>query len=86
MIHSMTGYGKGIAESPTAKITVEIKSLNSKQLDLLTRIPAVLREREMHMRSRMASVLCRGKVEASVSVEYLGNTATWSITNDVVRT
>ena len=85
MIHSMTGYGKGIAESPTAKITVEIKSLNSKQLDLLTRIPAVLREREMHMRSRMASVLCRGKVEASVSVEYLGNTATSSINIDVVR-
>ena len=46
MIHSMTGFGKAITELPNRKITVEIKSLNSKQLDLSTRIPAIYREKK----------------------------------------
>lgn len=65
----MTGFGKAIVELPTKKITVEIKSLNSKQLDLSLRVPPTLREHEMELRNIIARSLERGKVEASVYVE-----------------
>lgn len=81
----MTGYGKGVAESETAKITVEIKSLNSKQLDLLTRVPAVLREKEMTMRQAIAAALTRGKVEATVTLDYLEEQTGVSININAVR-
>ena len=71
MIQSMTGFGKGIAELPNKKIIVEIKSLNSKQLDLSTRIPSLYREKEMDIRSEVARRLERGKVELSVRVENI---------------
>ena len=71
MIQSMTGFGKGIAELPNKKIIVEIKSLNSKQLDLSTRIPSLYREKEMEIRSEVARRLERGKVELSVRVENI---------------
>lgn len=69
MLLSMTGFGKAIVELPTKKITVEIKSLNSKQLDLSLRVPPTLREHEMELRNIIARNLERGKVEASVYVE-----------------
>ena len=65
----MTGFGKSIVELPSKKITVEIKSLNSKQLDLSLRVPPTLREHEMELRNIIARSLERGKVEASVFVE-----------------
>lgn len=69
MIKSMTGYGKAVGEYEGRKITVEVKSLNSKQLDLLTRIPAVYKEKEMALRNELAQVVERGKVEFTISVE-----------------
>lgn len=69
MLLSMTGFGKAIVELPTKKITVGIKSLNSKQLDLSLRVPPTLREHEMELRNIIARNLERGKVEASVYVE-----------------
>lgn len=69
MLLSMTGFGKAIVELPTKKITVDIKSLNSKQLDLSLRVPPTLREHEMELRNIIARNLERGKVEASVYVE-----------------
>lgn len=69
MIQSMTGFGKTIAELPTRKITVEIKSLNSKQLDLSARIPAIFRDKEMEIRSLIAQRLERGKVDLNIYVE-----------------
>lgn len=69
MLLSMTGFGKAIVELPTKKITVEIKSLNSKQLDLSLRVPPTLREHEMELRNIIARNFERGKVEASVYVE-----------------
>lgn len=69
MLLSMTGFGKAIVELPTKKITVEIKSLNGKQLDLSLRVPPTLREHEMELRNIIARNLERGKVEASVYVE-----------------
>ena len=58
----MTGFGKFTAELPTKKVTVEIKALNSKQLDLSTRLPSVYKEMEMQIRSQLLASLERGKV------------------------
>ncbi|MCD7710846.1 MAG: DUF1732 domain-containing protein, partial [Porphyromonadaceae bacterium] len=69
MIYSMTGFGKAIVELPHRKITVEIKSLNSKQLDLSTHIPQIYKELEMDIRAEIAQKLERGKVEFSIQVE-----------------
>lgn len=69
MILSMTGFGKAVVEIPNKKITVEIKSLNSKQLDLSARIPAIYREKELELRNHIASRLERGKVDLTVYVE-----------------
>ena len=69
MIYSMTGFGKAIVELPYRKITVEIKSLNSKQLDLSTRIPQIYKELEMDIRSEIARQLERGKVDFSIQIE-----------------
>lgn len=69
MIRSMTGFGKSIIDFPGKTITVEIRSLNSKQLDLNFRTPAVYREKEMVARALIAQKLERGKVDVSISVE-----------------
>ena len=69
MIQSMTGYGKAVVAFKEKKIHVEIKSLNSKQLDLNTRIAPLYREKEMEMRQMGAEALIRGKVDMSVWVE-----------------
>ena len=69
MIQSMTGYGKAVVAYKDKKIHVEIKSLNSKQLDLNTRIAPLYREKEMEMRQMVAEAIIRGKVDMSVWVE-----------------
>ena len=69
MIQSMTGYGSNVVAYKDKKIHVEIKSLNSKQLDLQTRIAPLYREKEMEMRQMVAEALIRGKVDMSVWIE-----------------
>ena len=69
MIQSMTGYGKAAVTFGDKKINVEIKSLNSKALDLSTRIAPLYREKEMEIRNRIAKVLERGKVDFSLWIE-----------------
>ena len=69
MIQSMTGYGNVVVAYKDKKIHVEIKSLNSKQLDLQTRIAPLYREKEMEMRQMVAEALIRGKVDMSVWIE-----------------
>ncbi len=69
MIQSMTGYGKAMAAYKDKKIHVEVKSLNSKALDLSTRIAPVYREREMEIRQTVAKALVRGKVDVSIWIE-----------------
>lgn len=71
MIRSMTGFGKAVCELPTKKIHIEIKSLNSKQLDLNTRIPTIYREKELDLRSELARQLQRGKVDITLFVESI---------------
>ncbi len=65
----MTGFGKASAETASKKITAEIKSLNSKQLDLTVRIPYTFRENELEVRNTVGHVLERGKIDVSISVE-----------------
>ncbi|NDV58999.1 YicC/YloC family endoribonuclease [Bacteroides sp. 519] len=69
MIVSMTGYGKAIAELPDKKVIIEIKSLNSKAMDLFTRIAPAYREKEMELRNEISKILERGKVDLSLWVE-----------------
>lgn len=69
MIQSMTGYGKAVVAYKEKKIHVEVKSLNSKQLDLNTRIAPLYREKEMEMRQMVAEALVRGKVDFCVWIE-----------------
>ena len=69
MIQSMTGYGKAVVAFKDKKISAEIKSLNSKQLDLQTRIAPLYREKEMEIRQMIAAALERGKVEFALWIE-----------------
>ena len=69
MIHSMTGYGKATAELGGKKVTVEIKSLNSKQFDLYTRIPHIYKEKEISLRNDLSKILERGKIDLYINVE-----------------
>ncbi len=71
----MTGFGRGSASSADRKVTVEIKSLNSKQLDLFMRVPSCFRELEIDARTAIAPMLERGKVEMSATVENVGPAA-----------
>ncbi|MBR5068319.1 MAG: YicC family protein [Bacteroidales bacterium] len=75
MIQSMTGFGKATAEIANKKVTVEIKSVNSKQLDLMAKICPQYREREMEFRQLVQRKMQRGKVELSVSSEVLEGSA-----------
>lgn len=69
MLYSMTGFGKSVTDIPGKKITVEVKSLNSKQIDIAARVPSSLREYELQMRNNLVRILERGKVDLTVYVE-----------------
>lgn len=86
MTQSMTGYGKGEALVGTKKITVEIRSLNSKQLDMSIKSPAVFREREQYVRSEVSRRLQRGKVDVYVTVENTKAEAALPINIPVFKT
>lgn len=75
MILSMTGFGKAVVEMNDKKITAEIKSLNSKQLDLTIRIPQQYRECELPLRSLVAAELERGKVDLAITIESNAGTS-----------
>ena len=81
----MTGYGKAVCEMPDKKITVELKSLNSKQMDLSMRLSNIYREKELDMRSMITAELTRGKVDASVYVEQTGSDRVGQINKPVVE-
>ena len=72
MLLSMTGFGKSVVTIPGKKITVELKSLNSKQFDMSARIPSAYRELELEIRRRIAARLERGKVDMLCTVEHIG--------------
>lgn len=85
MIHSMTGYGKAVLQLPSKKLTIEIKSLNSKNLDLNTRMPSVYREKELDIRKLIANQLERGKVDFSIFLEVTGEETSTQLNTPVVK-
>jgi len=85
MIKSMTGYGKAIAETPQKKITIEIKSLNSKQLDLNTKMPWLYKEKETEIRNLISQRLDRGKIDFSIYCDMLDNDVVTVINKTAVR-
>ena len=85
MLKSMTGYGKSVCELENKKVTIEIKSLNSKQLDVSVRMPGHYKEKEIILRNEISKQLARGKVDASVFVESINTTNTPIINQDVVK-
>ncbi|MGB6267902.1 MAG: YicC/YloC family endoribonuclease [Olleya sp.] len=85
MIYSMTGYGKSVLQLPTKKITIELKSLNSKNLDLNARMPSIYREKELDLRKLIAKKLERGKVDFSIYVETTADDTSTQINAPVVK-
>ncbi|WP_430411196.1 YicC/YloC family endoribonuclease [Kordia sp.] len=84
MIKSMTGFGKSVEQLPSKKITIELKSLNSKSLDLNARIPSYYREKELSMRKLIAASLLRGKIDFSLYVEVTAEETSTVINKAVV--
>jgi uncharacterized protein (TIGR00255 family) len=85
MIQSMTGFGKATLQLPNKKITVELKSLNSKGLDLNTRMPSVFREMELGLRNQLSQRLERGKIDFSLYVEVTGEETSSKINVPIVK-
>lgn len=81
MLLSMTGFGKAVKQTPELKITVEVKSLNSKQIDISSRVPGSCRELDLEMRAIISQRLKRGKVDLTVNIE--GTAANDSATLDI---
>jgi len=81
----MTGFGKASKQLPTKKITVEIKSLNSKGLDLNTRMPSAYREMELGLRNQIAQELERGKVDFSLFIEITSEETSTKINAPIVK-
>jgi len=80
----MTGYGKSVINLPTKKITIEIKSLNSKNLDLNTRFPVLYREKEIEIRRKLAKELTRGKIDLSFFIENTADESKTIINKSIV--
>jgi uncharacterized protein (TIGR00255 family) len=85
MIQSMTGFGKATLQLPTKKITVEVKSLNSKGLDLNVRMPSLYREMELGLRNQIALKLERGKVDFSIFIESTAEQTTTKVNVPIVK-
>ena len=85
MIRSMTGFGKTEFEVGTKKITLEIKSLNSKQLDINTRITSMYREKDLEIRRLISEMLTRGKVDFALYLDNLGTESTSRINAVIIK-
>jgi uncharacterized protein (TIGR00255 family) len=81
----MTGYGKFVVQLPSKKITVELKSLNGKSLDLSARIPSLYREKELELRNHIANALIRGKIEFNLHIEITGEETSTQINKNMVQ-
>ncbi|MFW5822918.1 MAG: YicC/YloC family endoribonuclease [Tangfeifania sp.] len=85
MIKSMTGFGRAEFEVNNKKITLEIKSLNSKQIDINTRIPSLYREKEIEIRKELSEKLVRGKVDITIYVENHGEGSNSKINEPILK-
>lgn len=82
----MTGFGKATLQLPTKKVTVEVKSLNSKGLDLSVRMPSLYREMELGLRTQLATILERGKVDFSIFIESTAEQTSTKVNVPIVKT
>lgn len=85
MLQSMTGYGKAVSVINDKKFTVEVKSLNSKQLDLSIKMPSLYREKELLLRNKLAVELERGKVEIGIFYEANASEAKTTVNKDLLK-
>lgn len=85
MIHSMTGYGKSVLQLSNKTISIEVRSLNSKSLDLNMRMPSLYRAKELEMRKLIGARLKRGKIDVSLFMEITGEETQANINPHVVR-
>ena len=85
MLQSMTGFGKKVIQLPSKKITLEIKSLNSKGLDVNARMPSAYREKELEIRNIIAKSLVRGKIDFSLYIEINGEEASTQLNENVLK-
>jgi uncharacterized protein (TIGR00255 family) len=85
MIQSMTGFGKKVIQLPSKKITLEIKSLNSKGLDVNARMPSAYREKELELRNIIAKSLVRGKIDFNLYIEMNGEEASTQLNESVLK-
>lgn len=83
MLHSMTGYGKATGTFEGKKVSIEIKALNSKSMDLYIRIASSYREKELELRQKVTSLLDRGKVDVNLVIESTGATKSVEINKDL---
>lgn len=81
----MTGYGKTDVQHNNKKISVEIKTLNSKQIDISTRVPIIYKEKELSVRNLLSSSLTRGKIEFSVYIEKTGDCSHYSFNKELAK-
>ena len=84
MILSMTGFGRAVKQLSNKKISVEIKTLNSKQLDLNVRVPSFYRVKELDIRSMVSKAVGRGKVELNLFAEITGSDSPYSVNTPVI--
>ncbi len=85
MIKSMTGFGKAVCELPGKKVTIEIRSLNSRHLDISLKVPGIYRSEETGFRADISQVLCRGKIDLNITVDNTGTEHIPVINRDAVQ-
>jgi uncharacterized protein (TIGR00255 family) len=85
MIKSMTGYGKAACKLKNKTVSIELKSLNSKQIDIYTRLPNLYREKDLELRNILINLLKRGKVELIITIEYSGEEQASLINSDIAK-
>ena len=81
----MTGYGRASGEAGKRKYTIEVKTLNSKQFDMLSRIPQIYKEKELEIRSLLQNKLDRGKIEITITVDESEAEDNYEINRDLVK-
>lgn len=85
MLLSMTGFGKAVCDLPNKQVTIEIKSLNSKQLDIYARLPNIYKEKELELRNLLSRHLIRGKVELTITYEITDTSSSAKINLPLVK-
>ena len=86
MIRSMTGFGKSVCELPDKLVSIEIRTLNSKQLDMHLRLPPLYKEKEADIRQLISQSLERGKIECTINIENTGPTSNYSFNHQLAET